>query len=437
MNKSNEQLLHFISGSPSSYHAVLQGTAMLEKAGFERLDQTAPWELKPGGSYYTVPYGSTLFAFTIGEQFDHDPFIRAAAAHTDHPGFHIKPLAEVHEKNYLKVNTESYGGLILNTWLDRPLSIAGKAALKSSNVLKPKVRYVDFQKPVLTIPNLAIHINRDINKGVELNKQTDTLPLLAMMNDTLNKDHYFLNYLAEQLDTEPEEILDFDLYVYNAEEGCMLGMNDDFISCPRLDNLTSVIALLDAVMTGRRDGGINLIALYDNEEIGSRSKQGADSFLTNIILEKIFSALGKTRTQLYEAVLGSLLLSVDVAHGLHPNYPAKNDLTNFASLNGGVVLKIDSNQKYAFDTEAIAAVQQLCEAGQIKYQKFVNRSDAGSGSTLGSIASAWLPMKTVDLGVPLLAMHSARELMGSQDQEQLCRLIRSFFEWIDVNHTVK
>ena len=206
-------------------------------------------------------------------------------------------------------------------------------------------------------------------------------------------------------------------------------MEEDFISCPRLDNLTSVWALLKGVAEGRRKTGINLIALYDNEEIGSRSKQGADSALLNMALERIYEGLGAdSRTGLYEAVSDGILLSVDVAHGVHPNRPEKYDPVNYTKLNGGVVIKIDSNQKYTFDTEAVAIVQQICELNGVSCQKFVNRSDMPGGMTLGPIISAWLPMKAVDLGVPLLGMHSSRELMGTRDQEYLEILIKNFFQ---------
>lgn len=426
--KIEQGLLKFIKKATSPFHVVKESIHLLEEAGFERLDFRTGWELKEGGRYFAVPYDSTLFAFQIGSDLPEDFSLRIAAAHTDHPGFRIKPIAELEEHQYLKINTETYGGVILNTWLDRPLSIAGKVSLKSKEIFKPQARLIDIQKPVLTIPNLAIHINREVNKGVELNKQTDMQPLIAMMNESLNKEHFFLQFLAEQLQVNMEDILDFDLYVYNGEDGCVLGMKDDFISSPRLDNLTSVYALVKGITATERKDGINLIALYDNEEIGSRSKQGADSIISNILLEKIFYSMGKTHTELYEAIMRSLLVSVDVAHGFHPNNPAKSDPTNIAQLGNGIVIKIDSTQKYAFDTEAVAIIQQLCNANHVKYQKFVNRSDLTSGSTLGSIASAWLPMKTIDLGVPLLAMHSARELMGTRDQAELELFIKAFFQ---------
>lgn len=422
------ELLKYIKSATSPYQVVEEGIKILEAAGFQELKLSNPWELKTGGLYYMPVYGTTLFAFTVGEEFKAGQSLRIAAAHTDHPGFRVKPKAEIMAGEYYKLNTEVYGGPILSTWMDRPLSLAGRVALRSKDAFHPVMRIIDMKKPFLTIPNLAIHINREVNKGVELNRQTDTLPLLGMLNESLNEEQFFLKFLAKELQVAVEDILDYDMYIYNAEEGNLLGIEEEFISCPRLDNLTSVLALLKGIVMESRREGINLIALYDNEEIGSRSKQGADSSLLTIVLEKIYAGLGVTqRERLYEAVADSMLISVDVAHGVHPNRPEKYDPTNYTKLNGGVVFKIDSNQKYTFDTEAIAVLQQVCEQAGVKYQKFVNRSDMPGGGTLGPIISSWLPMKTVDLGVPLLAMHSSRELMGTEDQLHLENLVQGFF----------
>ncbi len=423
----SDKLLKYIKESPSPYHAVLEGEKMLCANGYIQLSMSEPWELKKGQNYYVKPFGTTLFAVSIGEKVTSQQSFHIAAAHTDHPCIHVKSIAELTQKAYLRVNCEIYGGPILNTWLDRPLSIAGRVALKSENPYEPKMRFLNVEKPFLTIPNLAIHMNRDVNKGVELKKQTDMLPLMGMLNDSLNEKDYFVSFLAKQLEVSVEDILDFDLYVYNAEDGIMLGMEDEFIQSPRLDNLTSCYALLTGIIEGKREDGINVIALFDNEEIGSLTKQGANSSLFTMFLEKVNDSLGFTRMQYNEAILRSLLLSVDVAHALHPSHIDKNDPVNLALMNDGVVFKINCNQRYTFDTEAVAIIQQLCEQNQIKYKKYVNHSDVVGGGTLGPIISSWLPMKTVDLGVPLLAMHSARELMGANDQEQLEKLMAIFF----------
>ncbi len=427
-NYIGKELIEFIKKATTPYHTVEDGKKLLENSNFIELDVRDEWNLKGGKSYYTIPYSTSLFAFTIGEDWQPGQDIRIGAAHTDTPGFRIKPNAEMISNGYLKLNTEVYGGPILNTWLDRPLSIAGRVALKSENPFKPKMKLFDIKEPILTIPNLPIHINREVNKGIELNKQIDTIPLFAIEDDKTNKETYFKEYIAKHLEVNETDILDYDIYIYNFEKGTEIGVNKEFISSPRLDNLTSVLALLKAISKGKRNKGINLIALYDNEEIGSRSKQGADSALLNLLIKKIFRGLdGKVGENLFDIAVDSLLISVDVAHGIHPNRPEKFDPTNQAFLNKGVVIKIDSNQKYTFDTEAVAIVQQICEIAGVKYQKFVNRSDVGGGATLGPIISSWLPMKTVDLGIPLLAMHSARETMGVNDEICLENLLSAFF----------
>ncbi len=428
-NNIAKELIDFINKATTPYHTVEEGKNLLLSNGFIELDVRDEWELEVGGAYYVSPYPTSLFAFTIGENWESGQAIRIGAAHTDTPGFRVKPNGEMASNGYLRLNTEVYGGPILNTWLDRPLSIGGRVSLKSDDTFKPNIKYFDVKEPVITIPNLPIHINREVNKGVELNKQIDTIPLFSMEKEGTDKGSYFKNYIAKQLDVEPSDILDYDIYVYNAETAMEIGLDKEFISGPRLDNLTSVLALLKAVINGRRNEGINLIALYDNEEIGSRSKQGADSAVLSLLIDKLLRGLdAKEGDKLFDMAVDSLLISVDVAHGLHPNRPEKFDPTNQTKLNEGIVIKIDSNQRYTFDTEAVAIVQQICEKSGAKYQKFTNRSDVGGGGTLGPIISSWLPMKTVDLGIPLLAMHSARELMGVEDQLYLEDMLRGFFE---------
>ncbi len=428
------ELLEYIKIASSPYQAVMEGSRRLKTAGFTELDMKDKWNLAKGGSYYVIPYATSLFAFTVGSMFKEGQNFRAAAAHTDHPGFRIKPNAEMITGNYIKLDTEVYGGPILNTWLDRPLSLAGRVALKSKEPFHPEMRILDIGKPILTIPNMAIHINREVNKGLELNRQTDMLPILAVKEEygarsRNNGRNYLIGCLADYLKVKPEDILDYDLSLYNAEEGCLVGLNDDFITAPRLDNLTSVLALIKGIVEGKRCTGINLIALYDNEEIGSKSKQGADSAILNMLLEKLYAGLGvNPMEEINRTVADSMLLSVDVAHALHPNRPEKYDPNNQAMPNAGVVLKIDSNQRYTFDTEAVAVLQQICELSGVKYQKFVNRSDMPGGRTLGPIISSWLPVKTADIGVPILGMHSARETMGAEDEEALIKLISKYFQ---------
>lgn len=422
----NEQLLRFIKNGTSPYHVVETTSDILDNADFQRLDFSGSWNLALGKSYYTTVFGTSLFAFTLGHILDDTPVLRMAGAHTDQPCLRIKPSPQSIAKHYVRVNTEVYGGAILSTWFDRPLSIAGRVTLASDDIFSPYSQLVDFKHPLLTIPSLAIHLN-NFKDASEISKQNELSPIIGIIDDELNKDNYFMTHLAQELGVALKDILDFDLYIYNHEQGCTLGLDDELISCPRLDNLTSVNALIEGITTGTRADSINLIALYDNEEVGSRTKQGADSSVTSIILSKIYSSLGFDTTTMYDSITSGFMVSSDVAHGYHPNYAGKYDPDTFCELNRGIVLKINSSQRYATDSEAIASIMQLCSTFNIPYQKFVNHSDIAGGSTLGSISSAWLPMKTVDLGVPVLAMHSARELMGAEDQKYLNRLMTAFF----------
>lgn len=427
-----EDLIQRVSQSTSPFHTVLHVIEELETAGFTELKMSERWEVEEGGCYYVSSYDSSLFAFVVGDMTEKEGLLKIAAAHTDFPCFRLKPQCEIRENGYAKLNVEVYGGPILNTWMDRPLSVAGKVALRSRNILKPYKEFVDIQKPVLTIPNLAIHLNRDVNRGVELNRQKDMLPIFATAYDRIDKEadsEQFFDLLSEHLSADRDSILDYELYVYQTEPGDVVGLTDEFISSPRLDNITSVHACVKSIIS-RADSqlsGLNCIGLFDNEEVGSLTKQGAASSMFSLILERLYNALGYDRDRLNRDIFSGLMLSTDVAHGLHPNVPEKNDPTNRVYLNNGVVIKIAANQSYANDCEAVGVVMQLCENADIPYQKYVNRSDGTYGKTLGSIASACLPIRTIDIGVPLLAMHSARELMGIRDQIYLETLIEEFF----------
>ena len=427
MNTTAEQLFHLIEKGVSPYQVVEEAEKRLKEAGFEKLEFHTAWGLTGGKSYYMIHHGTTLIAFTIPKTLYYRESFRMAAAHTDFPCLRIKPNPEMEMSGYQQLNVEVYGGAILNTWLDRPLGIAGKVALASDEVFAPRIVHFSSECPVAVIPNIAIHMNPALNKGVELNKQKDMIPIIGIAGEEMQKKDFFYEYLAKELQLSKEEILDFDLYLYNTEMPETVGMGKELISAPRLDNLTSVQALLDGIITGEREDGINLIALFDHEEIGSRTKQGAGSMLLRDVVEKIQISLGRDACQVKEALYQSMLLSVDVAHGIHPNQAGKMDLTNKPVLGRGFCIKEASSQSYATDCEAIAIIQQICEKEKIAYQKFVNRSDMPGGSTLGSIASALLPVKTVDIGIPLLAMHSARELMGSADQQALKDLVTAYF----------
>ena len=423
-----DRLLTYIERGVSPYHVAETAAEEFKAAGWRELSLADSWQLQKGKGYYVRAHGSTLFAFRVNRDFQWLQSFRIAAAHTDWPCMRIKPSPDMAKDGYAKINVETYGGPILNTWLDRPLSAAGRVTLRSESCFAPETRLVDFKRPIFTIPNLAIHMNHDINKGVELNKQTDMIPIAGQ---TLEQDGYFVKRLAEELKVKPEDILFFELSVYNCDKGDILGMDGEFLSAPRLDNLTSVCACVDGLLAGTdRSRGVDMAAFFDHEEIGSRTNQGAGSELLPVIMEKICCCFGYTREDTLNCKLKSFLLSVDVAHGKHPNQPEKSDVTNQVYLNSGVAVKAESNQKYATDGEAIGMVRSLCDKRGIPYQMFANRSDAGSGSTLGAIAASYGLTNTVDIGIPLLAMHSARELMGVKDQKALTELLAAYWQEI-------
>lgn len=423
-------LLGLVQKSVSPWHTAAAAAERLEKAGFARLDMRDRWQLVRGGRYYTEVFGSTVLAFAIGGGDLAKPnLLRLAAAHTDFPGLRIKPSAGIVKDGYGVLNVESYGGIILHSWQDRPLSIAGRVAVRGEKAFSPVVRLVDFASPLLVIPELAIHMNRKVNEGTAIKKQKEMLPLMAVLGKEGEKS-FFEAWLAGELGCCREDILSYELNLYPYEAGCQLGMAGEMVSAPRLDNITSVEACLQAMEAvtgaGQDFQGLRLIALFDNEEIGSRTKQGAGSAVLLQVLERIYWVLGYSREQMWQAVSGGFMLSVDVAHGLQPNYPEKYDVTNRPVLNGGVVLKQAASQSYAGDAEAVAIVSAICQQEGIDCQRFVNHSDEPGGSTLGSIASALVPMRTMDIGVPLLSMHSVRETMGAWDQESLNQLLKAF-----------
>ncbi len=423
-------LLDLVHQAVSPWHTAAACSMRLEKAGFQRLEPGGEWHLERGASYYLEVFGSAVFAFAVGKgNLTESNALRLAAAHTDFPGLRIKPAASILKEGCGELNVEPYGGMMLASWQDRPLSIAGKIALRGSSAFAPELRLVDFASPLLTIPSLAIHMNRKVNEGVPIQKQKEMLPLMAVLGKDGEQD-FFAAWLSDRLGCARQDILSYELNLYPWEQGCQLGIAGEIVSAPRLDNLTSVEACLKGIEAAASAGdlqGLRVAAFFDNEEIGSRTKQGAGSGLLLQILERIYAALGYTGAQLWQSVSGGFMLSVDVAHGFHPNYGEKYDLTSKPMLNGGVVLKQAASQSYAGDAEAVAVISELCRQQDIPCQRFVNHSDQPGGSTLGSIASALVPMRTMDIGVPLLAMHSARETMGAADQQALNELIGSFF----------
>lgn len=426
--KLAEELIDFIYESPSAFHAAYNVKNLLLEKGFCELKEEDAWKLNNGGKYFTTKNDSAIIAFVIGKGKPEEKGFKIIGAHTDSPSFRIKPKPEIIcENNYVKLNTEVYGAPILNTWFDRPLAIAGRVTLKGENLIFPETKLVNINRPILIIPNLAIHMNKDVNKGVELNRQKDTLPLLALVNDKLEKGNYLLNAVAKEIDVDIKEILDFDLFLYEFEKGKIIGLNNEFISSSRLDDLAMVHAGIKAITSVEAAEATNVMIAFDNEEVGSSTKQGADSEILSNILERIVFALDGNREGFFRAIARSFMISADLAHALHPNNEEKADPINRPLLNMGPVIKLAANQSYTTDSNSAAVYDQICENAGVSVQRFVNRSDSPGGSTIGPISSTHLAIRSVDIGTPVLAMHSVRELGGVKDQSYVIKSFEEFF----------
>lgn len=432
-NKVADELGRRISASTSSFHTVLYVAKELKDNGFEELILSEKWKVKKGGKYFAKIFDSTLAAFTVGEKWEGGNF-RITAAHTDFPCLKIKPEAEIYAQGCVKCNVEVYGGPILNTWLDRPLSAAGRIVIKSDDIMEPEIRYIDFKRPMFVIPNLAIHMNREVNKGIELNRQKDMLPVMFAGKgaEDIRKSGILIKELADCAGVRKDDILDYELYIYPFEGQTLLGNDNSLYTGGRLDNMTSVQACIKGIIASAdsdaRDNGISFTVIYDSEEIGSGTKQGAGSVITRLVLERIYKCLDIDEEVMKCDIASGIGLSVDVAHAVHPNVPEKSDLTNKLYMNQGFGIKTSAAERYASDIKVIGIVKQLCEKYGILNQRYVNRSDIQGGSTLGTIVVSQLPIRMLDIGVPILAMHSARETMGIDDQYYLEKIVEAFYK---------
>lgn len=425
-----KDFLDFIDVSTTAYHTVLECKRRLEEAGFERLYMKDAWCLEAAGKYYTILYDEMIVAFTVPQERQRVSYFKIIASHCDSSCFRIKAKPEMVIGNCLKLNTEVYGAPILNTWLDRTLSIAGKVILKSENIYNPRIEFIDMNDIYLTIPNLAIHLNKKVNEGVELNKQIDMLPFISLINEQTEAEGYLTQLVAEKLDVDASEILDMDLFVYLNEKGATVGKNKNLISAPRLDDLSMVYASIDAItkIDPYEQMGVNIAVCFNNEEIGNTSIKGADSSLFATILERITMAYEKTKEQFFRMVDFSFMISADVTHAEHINHVEKEDPTNKVLINKGITIKSCANKSYGTDSESTAVFIQLAQKAQIPVQRFFNRSDQITGKALGPIVSKYFPVRSVDVGVPIWAMHSSREVMGVKDLEDSCKVFKTFFE---------
>lgn len=431
-----DALFQFIGEATTPVQAVGCASRLLAGQGFMPLDIREEWRLAAGGKYYVDMYGTAIAAFTLPPAFGGQmplPALRITAAHTDSPCLKVKASPEIERFGVYQLNVEPYGGLIMNTWFDRPLSMAGRVMLRQetagANAVRLEERLVDWKRPVLTIPNLCIHQNRDVNSGVSINPQRDMLPVLQTGMEKFN----LIQALAQELDCPPEQIEDYDLYLYVWEKPLCCGLDGAMITAPRLDNLASCIAALRALCAadGSENHAVNMAVFFDNEEVGSQTKQGADSMLLPFLLEKLAIGIGMTREEYLRFVMNGRLISADASHATHPNYYEKSDPTNLVTLDGGVVLKLSAAQKYASDVRFMAQMELLCREREIPMVKYYNHSNEKGGSTMGPMLSSLLPMQTIDIGVPMLAMHSAKELIHKKSYGALVDLLTAFYNNAD------
>lgn len=409
------RLIQYIKKGSSQYQLTKQCIDDLSTAGFVELNLYDKWQLEEGGKYYVSPFPSVLFSFVIGSE---PKGIRIATSHVDFPSLKVKTNPTINQNGYTKVNVEPYGGLILNTWFDRPLGIAGKIILKGSGVFNPTTILYDSLKPLFVIPSLAPHMRN--KEKVEIEIQKEVIPIFSINNSNIS----ILDYISNELSLSKEQILDFDLYLYNCDEPKCLGANNDLLLSPRMDNITSVVAIMEALLDDNVGDCIIMGAFFDNEEIGSRSKQGADSVLLKTIMDKLLLENNISKNISWN---NNFMISLDVAQGYHPNYPEKFDITNLAILGEGIVIKTSASQRYLTDSEASAVIKQICTQNNIKLQTQVNKSGMPGGQTLGPITSSYIPIKGVDMGVPMLAMHSAAEVIALEDFKSLKELVKIYY----------
>lgn len=415
-----KQLFKFIENSPSCFHAIKTITEELKNEGFVEIKEKDTWQIEQGKKYYVTRNLSSVIAFKI-PQNDFKSF-NIVASHSDSPTFKIKANAEIEVKNkYVKLNTEKYGGMICSTWFDRPLSIAGRILVKENNAVKTHL--VNIDKDLVIIPNLAIHMNREVNDGYKYNAQIDMLPLYG---DNSSKGS-LMKTIAKEVNVEEESILGTDLFLYNRMNGTKIGANEEYISSPRLDDLECAFTSLSAFLSENTSNSASVYCVFDNEEVGSGTKQGADSTFLYDVLRRINISLGKTEEDYYRLISSSFMVSADNAHALHPNYTDKSDPTNKVYMNDGIVIKYNANQKYTTDAVSASIFKTICDSVDVPYQTFTNRSDILGGSTLGNISNAHVSLNTIDIGLAQLAMHSTYETAGAKDVTYMIDAIKAFY----------
>lgn len=429
-----KRLLSFLDASPVNFLAVKNLTDELQQHGYRRIDTTeALGTVKAGDKFFVTKNDSSIYAFQIGRKPLAETGFHMICAHCDSPTFRIKPHAEIDcEGGIVKLNTEVYGGPIMSTWFDRPLTLAGRVIVKGKDVMSPTTLLLHVKRPLLQISNLAIHFNRQVNDGVKLSRQKDVLPILGIINDELEKGNLLMNIILEELNKQQtvtrEDILDFDLYLADATPACTFGAHNELISSGRLDDLSMCFAGLEALLASQPTDTTQVLAIFDNEETGSQTKQGAGSPFLSYMLKRIALAQSGTEEAYYQAVERAFMISADNAHAWHPNYSEKYDPTNHPMLGGGPVIKFNAAQKYASDAYSASVFAGLCEKAGVPCQRFVNHSDVAGGSTLGNILASSIPLRGVDMGNAILAMHSCRETGSTADHEFCVKVFTQFYQ---------
>ena len=414
-----KDLMDFLDSSVTMFHAINECEKVLQRSGFIYLPENGKWNINKG-KYYTKRNSSSLIAFDIAEG---DYHFQISAAHSDSPTFKLKDKPIIEANGYLKLNVEGYGGMINATWLDKPLTLAGRVMVNSDKGIETRLLHID--RDLLIIPNVPIHFNREINKGFAFNNQVDMLPILSAGN---LKEADFDNMIAKELGIEPEAILAKDLYLVNRQKAAVIGFDNELISSGRLDDLECVYTSLRGFVEAENTNHINVFAVFDNEEVGSVTKQGAMSTFLASTLDRVNTALGKSKEEYYRAIAKSILISCDNAHAVHPNHPELFDVKNRPVLNQGIAIKESANQKYTTDAFSRAILKKILEKKNIPYQTFANRSDIAGGSTLGNLSNTVVSMNAVDIGLPQLAMHSAYETAGAKDVGYAFETLKAFFE---------
>lgn len=420
-----EDLINFIDSSPVTYLAVKNIVSELESKGYKLLNEGDKWSLKAGDKYYIKRNDSSLVAFQIGDKMPWESGFKIVGAHTDSPQLKLKNESLTKASGCLKVSVETYGGGINSTWLDRDLSLAGRVSILGDSGVESVL--VDFKRPIGTIPNLAIHLNRDANSGFEYNKQRHLPVILSGTDKDVDEKTYLKELIADECNIQADSILEADLFFYENQKGAIIGIDKDIISTGRLDDLSMCHSIYTGLKNCDKSDSTNFGVFFDNEEIGSRTMMGADSNFLSSILERVVFALGGTLEDSYRARHKSFLISADGAHALHPNFSDKHDKSYAPLINRGPVIKLSANFRYATTSESAGTFIELCKKAGVPYQKLANRSDVPSGSTIGPMSSASLGIKAIDVGNPMFAMHSIRESQGVMDHYYMTKVLTDFF----------